>query len=142
MNDENDISALDALTTFCMRVLRVVAPMVPAVKINSAYFEKYLWEGVEAFYTIVSEAEALGVEIIGDVKRGDIGHTAEAYAQGHIQNPELTGLEDVIAPDLQVLTASYRLLIWQLSRAKVFSSGCVQAIHQLRPFRTSPMRQA
>ena len=99
MNDENDISSLDALTTFCMRTLRVVAPMVPAVKINIAYFEKYLWEGVEAFYSIVSEAESLGVEIIGDVKRGDIGHTAEAYAQGHIQNPELTGLEDVIAPD-------------------------------------------
>ncbi|MCK5000059.1 MAG: hypothetical protein KAS23_11000, partial [Anaerohalosphaera sp.] len=46
MNDENDVSAaIDAITTFCTRVLRTVAPMVPAVKINIAYFEKYLWEG-------------------------------------------------------------------------------------------------
>ncbi len=100
MNDENDVSAaLDAITTFCMRVLHVVAPMVPAVKINSAYFEKYLWDGIEAFYSVISEAEALGVEIIGDVKRGDIGHTATAYAQGHVQNPELVGLEDILCAD-------------------------------------------
>jgi orotidine-5'-phosphate decarboxylase len=33
------------------------------------------------------------------VKRGDIGHTAEMYAAAHLQNSELTGLEDVLAPD-------------------------------------------
>jgi orotidine-5'-phosphate decarboxylase len=72
---------------------------VPAIKLNIAFFEKYFWEGLECYSSLVSEAEALGVEIIGDVKRGDIGHTAEAYAQAHLQNPELTGLEDVIVPD-------------------------------------------
>ena len=29
---------------------------------------------------------ALGIETIGDVKRGDIGHTAEAYAEAHLVN--------------------------------------------------------
>jgi orotidine-5'-phosphate decarboxylase len=33
------------------------------------------------------------------VKRGDIGHTAELYAAAHLQNPELVGLEDTLAPD-------------------------------------------
>ena len=100
MNDEFDVSsAIDAIMAFSTKVLKIAAPMVPAVKINIAYFEKYLWEGLEAYYALVSEAEALGVEIIGDVKRGDIGHTAEAYAEAHLVNSELTGYEDMIAPD-------------------------------------------
>jgi len=100
MNDENDVAAaVDAVFEFSTRVLRVVAPLVPAVKINIAFFERYFWEGLEAYYALVSEAEALGVETIGDVKRGDIGSTAEHYAAAHLQNPEYTGLEDVIVPD-------------------------------------------
>jgi orotidine-5'-phosphate decarboxylase len=100
MNDEFDAaSAIDAIFDFCTQTLRIVAPMVPAVKINIAFFEKYLWEGIETYYTLVTEANDLGVEIIGDVKRGDIGHTAAAYAAAHLENPELTGLEDTLAPD-------------------------------------------
>ena len=100
MNDEFDVAAaIDAIFDFCTRTLRIVAPLVPAVKLNIAYFEKYLWEGVEAYYSIVSEADDLGLEVIGDVKRGDIGHTAKLYASAHLQNPEFAGLEDVIVPD-------------------------------------------
>ncbi|MCD4831010.1 MAG: orotidine-5'-phosphate decarboxylase [Anaerohalosphaeraceae bacterium] len=100
MNDENDAaSAVDAIFEFCTKVIRIAAPLVPAVKINSAFFEKYLWEGVESYYSLVTEAQDLGLEVIGDVKRGDIGHTAQSYAQAHLQNSELVGLEDVLAPD-------------------------------------------
>jgi len=100
MNDEFDVAAaVDAISDFCTRVLRIVAPLVPAVKLNSAYFEKYLWEGVETYYSLITEADDLGLEVIGDVKRGDIGHTAKSYAQAHLENPELTGLESVITPD-------------------------------------------
>ncbi len=100
MNDETDAAAaLDAILDFCTQAMRIVAPMVPAVKINIAFFEKYLWEGLETYYSLISEADDLGLEIIGDVKRGDIGHTAEAYAAAHLENPELAGLEDTLAPD-------------------------------------------
>lgn len=100
MNDEFDAAAaVDAIFDFCTQTMRIVAPMVPAVKINIAFFEKYLWEGLETYYSLVSEADELGLEIIGDVKRGDIGHTAEAYAAAHLENPELAGLEDTLAPD-------------------------------------------
>ncbi len=100
MNDESDAAAaVDAIFDFCTQTMRLVAPMVPAVKINIAFFERYLSEGVEAYYSLISEAEELGLEIIGDVKRGDIGHTAEYYAAAHLENPELTGLEDILAPD-------------------------------------------
>jgi len=100
MNDENDVgAAVDAIFEFCNRVLKIVAAEVPAVKLNIAYFEKYLWEGLETYYSLISEAEALGVEIIGDVKRGDIGHSAANYAEGHLKNSELIGLESTISPD-------------------------------------------
>jgi orotidine-5'-phosphate decarboxylase len=98
-NENNAAAAVDAIFEFCTKVLRIVAPLVPAVKLNIAFFEKYLWEGVECYYSLVSEANELDLEIIGDVKRGDIGHTAESYAQAHLQNPELAGLEDTLAPD-------------------------------------------
>jgi orotidine-5'-phosphate decarboxylase len=100
MNDEFDAdAAVDAIFDFCTQVMRIVAPMVPAVKINIAYFEKYLWEGMETYYNLIAEADDLGLEIIGDVKRGDIGHTAEQYAAAHLENPEMAGLEDTLAPD-------------------------------------------
>jgi len=100
MNDEFDAAAaVDAIFDFCTQAMRIVAPMVPAVKINIAFFEKYLWEGLETYYALISEGDDLGLEIIGDVKRGDIGHTAEAYAAAHLENPELAGLEDNLAPD-------------------------------------------
>jgi orotidine-5'-phosphate decarboxylase len=92
-------AAIDSLFDFSTRILKIVAPIVPAVKINIAYFEKYLWEGLEIYYSLLSEAEALGIEVIGDVKRGDIGHTAECYADAHLVNPEFDGMDSVIAPD-------------------------------------------
>jgi len=100
MNDEFDAdAAVDAIFDFCTQTMRIIAPMVPAMKINIAFFEKYLWEGIETYYALISEADDLGLEVIGDVKRGDIGHTAELYASAHLENPELAGLEDTLAPD-------------------------------------------
>ncbi len=100
MNDEFDAAAaVDAIFDFCTQTMRIIAPLVPAVKVNIAYFEKYFWEGVESYYSLISEADNLGLEIIGDVKRGDIGHTADMYASAHLENSELVGLEDTINPD-------------------------------------------
>lgn len=90
---------IDALFEFSAKVVKIVAPLVPAVKINIGYFERYFWEGIETYYALISEADAMGVEIIGDVKRGDIGHTAQCYAEAHLQNPDFVGMEDIISPD-------------------------------------------
>ena len=98
-NGKNAAAAIDAIFDFSLKVLRIVAPLVPAVKINIAFFEQYLWEGIESYYSLVNEAQSLDLEVIGDVKRGDIGHTAQSYALAHLQNPELEGLEDILAPD-------------------------------------------
>src|SRR5688572_21654752 len=75
---------IDAIFDFTVKVLQLVAPLVPVVKFQSAYFENYLWEGVEAYYELIHEAKELGLLVIGDVKRGDIGSTSEAYAAAHL----------------------------------------------------------
>src|SRR3954447_26228298 len=92
--DANDLDAcLDAIHDFCRGVLETVAPLVPVVKFQSAYFEKYLWEGVESYYSLIQEAKDLGLLVIGDVKRGDIGSTSAAYAAGHLAESPFAELE-------------------------------------------------
>ena len=97
--DANDAeAAVDAFFEFTIEVLQVVAPYVPCVKFQSAYFEKYLWEGVEAYYSLIHEAKELGLLVIGDVKRGDIGATSTAYASAHLADSPYS-LHDADAPD-------------------------------------------
>src|SRR2546423_1237238 len=98
--DANDLDAcLDAIHDFCRGVLEIVAPLVPCVKFQSAYFEKYLWEGVEAYYELIQDAHDLGLLVIGDVKRGDIGSTSQAYASAHLEDPPFPQAEHITTPD-------------------------------------------
>jgi orotidine-5'-phosphate decarboxylase len=92
-------AAVDCIHDFASTVLKTVAGLVPIVKFQSAYFEQYLWEGVEAYYSLVQQAKELGLLVIGDVKRGDIASTAAAYATGHLQDRTDPKWEKVILPD-------------------------------------------
>jgi orotidine-5'-phosphate decarboxylase len=98
-NANNADACVDAIFQFTVEILRIVAPLVPCVKFQSAYFEKYLWEGVEAYYSLIQEARELGLLVIGDVKRGDIGSTSAAYAAAHLSDPPFDEHEDTRAPD-------------------------------------------
>jgi len=103
MNDDEDLEAgVDAILEFCTRILKVVAPHVPAVKINSAFFEQYHWYGIEAFHAVVQEAAAHDLIVINDAKRADIGNSSERYAIATLADPEFTGgggLDDTVGPD-------------------------------------------
>lgn len=100
LNDEADSeAALDAVLEYCRHVIHVIAPLVPAIKINSAFFERYYSEGIEGYYELVQEAAGNDLVVIGDVKRGDVGHSSECYAAAHTADSEFTNLPDVMAPD-------------------------------------------
>jgi len=73
-----------AIGSFCEQVIDAVAPHVPAVKPQIAYFERYGSPGLALYYQVVALAQEAGLIVIGDVKRGDIGSTAEAYADAHL----------------------------------------------------------
>jgi orotidine-5'-phosphate decarboxylase len=103
-NDGSDTeSALDAVLEFCRLVIKTVAPIVPAVKINSAYFERYYGEGVDAYMELVQEAASHDLVVIGDCKRGDVGHTAEVYAQAQLADPDFSNFDHLVAPDAVTL---------------------------------------
>ena len=64
----NSVAAIDAIFDFTTRLIQLIAPLVPCVKFQSAYFEKYYHEGVEAYFELVHEAHENGLIVIGDVK--------------------------------------------------------------------------
>ena len=100
LNDETDSEAsLDAIMEFGRKVFKLTAEHVVAVKMNIAFFERYLWDGLDAFYSLIQEAKALGLPVITDAKLCDIGSTAESYAQGLLANPEFVNMEDLAGPD-------------------------------------------
>ena len=70
-----------AFEEFGLRVLELVAPLVPVVKPQSAFFEICGPEGFRAQRTILLRAKELGLITILDAKRGDIASTATAYAE-------------------------------------------------------------
>lgn len=73
-----------AFEEFCLRVIDVVAPLVPAVKPQAAFFEEWGPAGCAALARVIARARAEGLVVICDAKRGDIGTTAEAYARGYL----------------------------------------------------------
>ncbi|MGC1273305.1 MAG: orotidine-5'-phosphate decarboxylase [Planctomycetaceae bacterium] len=81
-------AASRAFVEFCCRLIDVVAPLVPAVKPQAAFFEQYGPAGFAALGKVIAYARQAGLIVILDAKRGDIGTTAEAYAAGLIGGAE------------------------------------------------------
>jgi orotidine-5'-phosphate decarboxylase len=73
-----------ALIRFNTKIVDAVADLVPAVKPQIAMYEQFGLPGLEAFDKTVKYCREKDLVIIGDIKRGDIGSTSEAYARGHI----------------------------------------------------------
>lgn len=95
----NAEGSIEAIYRFVRGVLETVAPHVPCVKIQSACFERYHWPGAEAYYRLVEEATELGLMVIADAKRGDIGISAEHYASGCLASSRFTDLGHLKGPD-------------------------------------------
>jgi orotidine-5'-phosphate decarboxylase len=74
---ENIAAAYEA---FCGRVLDLVAPLVPVVKPQSAFFETCGPAGMAALQRLLRRARDQGLLTILDGKRNDIASTAAAYA--------------------------------------------------------------
>ena len=72
---------------FCKGVIDVVAPLVPIVKPQLAYFEALGPEGTTALAEVIAYAHEKELLVLADGKRGDIGSTAEAYAAGWLAGP-------------------------------------------------------
>jgi len=76
---------------FNKEIIDNVYDIVPAVKPQIAMYEQYGPEGLKSYIRTVEYAKERGLIVIGDIKRGDITSTAEAYAKGHIGVSEIEG---------------------------------------------------
>jgi orotidine-5'-phosphate decarboxylase len=74
----------EATLRFCMGILEAVEPYAAAVKLQAAYFERLGPAGMETYADLIGAASDLGLPVIADVKRGDIGPVAAAYAEAHL----------------------------------------------------------
>lgn len=73
---------IESIEEFSLGVLDAIAGMVPAVKPQSACFERYGSKGYAILEKVVGKARDLGFVVILDAKRGDIGSSAQHYAKG------------------------------------------------------------
>lgn len=76
--------AAEAIWQFNKGIVDAVYDLIPAVKPQVAMYEQFGIPGMTAFKKTVDYCKEKGLVIIGDVKRGDIGSTSEAYAVGHL----------------------------------------------------------
>jgi len=110
--------AAAAIRAFDAAVIELVAPFAVAVKPQSGFYERWGAPGVAAYEHAVERARAAGLLVVGDIKRGDIGTTAAAYAEGHLAAPEQAAARadavtlnpllgsDSVAPFLKIMTAT------------------------------------
>ena len=76
--------AAEAIWQFNKAIIDNIYDIVPAVKPQIAMYEQFGIEGLKAFKKTVDYCHEKDMVVIGDVKRGDIGSTSEAYAVAHL----------------------------------------------------------
>lgn len=76
--------ASEAIWQYNKAIVDAIYDLVPAVKPQIAMYEQFGIPGLIAFQKTVQYCKEKGLIVIGDIKRGDIGSTSEAYAVGHL----------------------------------------------------------
>ncbi len=76
--------AAEAIWQYNKGIVDEIFDLVPAVKPQIAMYEQFGIPGLIAFKKTVDYCKEKGMIVIGDIKRGDIGSTSEAYAVGHL----------------------------------------------------------
>lgn len=76
--------AAEAIWQYNKGLVDAIYDLIPAVKPQIAMYEQFGIPGMIAFKKTVDYCKEKGLVVIGDIKRGDIGSTSEAYAVGHL----------------------------------------------------------
>lgn len=84
LTESSGLSHAAVIRKFCYEVLDIVSPLVPIVKPQIAFFERHGAAGMQSLEAVVQRAQSLGLVVILDGKRNDIGSTAEAYASAYL----------------------------------------------------------
>lgn len=85
--------ASEAIWEYNKGLIDAIYDVVPAVKPQSAFYEMYGLYGEEVMHRTITYAREKGLYVILDVKRNDIGTTAEAYSKAYLGMVPVDGLE-------------------------------------------------
>ncbi|MBL9079312.1 MAG: orotidine-5'-phosphate decarboxylase [Planctomycetes bacterium] len=94
-----DAAPAQRIVEFHRLTLPVLARHAPCVKPNIAFFEAHGAAGYRAYEETCALARQHGLLVLGDVKRGDIGSTAAAYAEGHFALADALTLHPYLGAD-------------------------------------------
>ena len=78
-----------ALWIFNKEIIDQTCDIVPAIKLQYAYYEMYGVDALKTMLLTARYAQKQGMLVIADCKRNDIGSTATAYAEGILGKTEL-----------------------------------------------------
>jgi len=90
---------VERILAFYSEILPVIARHAALVKPNIAFFERFGPAGYEVYVETCRQARSAGLIVIGDVKRGDIGSTAEAYAEEHFRHADALTVHPYLGSD-------------------------------------------
>ena len=76
--------AAEAIWQFNKGIVDATCDLIPAVKPQIAMYEQFGIPGLMAYKKTIDYCKEKDLIVIGDIKRGDIGSTSEAYAVGHL----------------------------------------------------------
>lgn len=79
--DKKLLEKSDPIFEFNKRIIAETFDLVCAYKPNIAFYEAYGIYGIQALMRTMEYIEEKNIPIILDAKRGDVGHTAAAYAK-------------------------------------------------------------
>jgi len=103
-NDPFNTIAKDILR-FNKKIINNICGIVPSVKIQIACYEVYGHEGLKAYKRTIDHAKKMGLIVIADAKRNDIGSTAALYSSAFLGGVEIDGKKH-IAFDADILTVT------------------------------------
>ena len=83
-HDHDPVAVARSVAAYAKAVLDATHDVVACCKPQAAFFEALGLPGLEALADVIAHARSLGLPLILDAKRGDIGSTAEAYADAYL----------------------------------------------------------
>lgn len=75
---------VEGLRSFALGAAEALGPVAAAIKPQSAFFERFGAAGVAVLEETIRTCREAGALVVLDVKRGDIGSTAQAYADAYL----------------------------------------------------------
>ena len=109
------------LEKFALSAAEALAPVVAAVKPQSAFFERFGSRGIAVLERVVETSREAGALVVLDVKRGDIGSTAQAYADAYLDPASPMAVDAITAPRSWASAASTRCWPPRASTARACS---------------------